>query len=126
MYKNKVKRVCFHSSEIRNKQGPFRPQFVNHSNFINDITVFMDSIPMTIMSCTIDKLKHCRHYTQPEQPYNLSLVFILERFVKYFLKPIETGIIMLEARGKKEDAKILKHIKEIMNNGTRFVDKDDF
>lgn len=126
-YNNKkVKRVCFHSSEIRGRKGPFSDKVIDYDNFINDLTNFMNNLPVTVFSSTIDKEKHCMKYTDPVHPYNLCLDFILERFVKYYLKWHEKGIIILEARGKAEDEFILNHIKKTISLGTYFVDRSYF
>lgn len=120
---NKVKRVCFHSSEIRGRKGPFSHKIIDYHNFITDLTNFMDDLPITIFSSTIDKEKHCKMYTKPFHPYNLCLDFILERFVKYYLGSKQKGIIILEARGKKEDKFVLDHIKRVIDNGTYWVNR---
>lgn len=37
-YGNKMKRVCFHSRNIRKKEGPFNPSIINYHDFENDLS----------------------------------------------------------------------------------------
>ncbi|WP_079933151.1 DUF3800 domain-containing protein [Carboxydocella sp. ULO1] len=120
------KRVCFHSSEIRNKRGPFSAEVINYCDFIADLTAFMTSLDYVIFSSHINKLSHLCTYINPKHPYALCLEFIIERFGKFFLKPInKSGLIVLESRGKNEDKNLLKRICEILKNGTKFVESSD-
>lgn len=120
------KRICFHSREIRRREKPFSDDLINRENFLQDLSGFLDYVPCHIVSSTINKEKHFKGYCYPKHPYNLNLNFVLERFVKFYLNNGETGIIILEARGKDEDKKVLKHIKELIDNGTRFVEAEYF
>lgn len=126
-YKNNYRRVCFHSRDIRRREKPFSDDTINRSEFLNDLSVFLDSIPCTIISSSINKEQLYReYYYNPIHPYNLTLIFILERFVKYFLNDEESCIIILEARGKDEDRKLLEHIKKVIDYGTTFVSPELF
>lgn len=126
-YSSKMKRVVFHSKEIRNKTKAFDPTIIDYDNFLYDLTDFISSTQMYIISSTIDKYTHCIKYITPFHPYNLCLDFILERFVTLILnKENKKGVIILEARGKKEDKFILEHIKNILNNGTDYVSAEKF
>ncbi|CBH20241.1 conserved protein of unknown function [Acetoanaerobium sticklandii] len=122
----KIKRVCFHSNEVRGRKGPFSDKVIDYNNFICDLSGFMENLPATIFSSTIDKEEHCKKYITPLHPYNLCLDFVLERFVKYYLKPNEYGVIVLEARGAGEDRFVLNHIKEVIDKGTRCVNDSYF
>ncbi|SKB00056.1 Protein of unknown function [Caloramator quimbayensis] len=125
-YKGHLKRVCFHSVDIRTKKGPFSDKIIRYNDFIIDLSAILDEIPAIIVSSTIDKYNLYMKYNSPYNPYNLSLNFVLERFVKYILKPGEKGIVILEARGEKDDKKLLDHIKFIIDNGTNVVSSNYF
>jgi|Wag4MinimDraft_15_1082655.scaffolds.fasta_scaffold01819_3 hypothetical protein len=122
----KMKRVCFHSKAIRGRNKPFSEKTIDYQAFILELSNLISEISMIILSSTVDKYEHFLKYTNPIHPYNLNLNFILERFVKYILKPNETGYIILEARGKREDKIILDHIKNLIDNGTSFVGPEYF
>lgn len=125
-YKGKVKRVCFHSHEIRKGKDAFNENVIDKTQFMKDISNYMLNLEIDIFSATLDKEEHCRKYTDPDNPYNLCINFILERFVKYYLNENERAIIILEARGRKEDSTLLNHIKYLIDNGTKFVSKEHF
>ncbi len=121
-----IKRVCFHSREIRRKEGPFSIKKIVREDFLQDISSVMEDIPCKIISSTINKKDHVKKYISPDNPYNLCLNFVMERIVKFYLKSDETAIVVLESRGKKEDKNILNHIKYIIDNGTNCINSEYF
>lgn len=130
-YKNKTKRVCLHSRDIRKKDGPFLLDKNTYSNFMNDLTNFLESIDTKIISININKEKLCRKYNDPFDPYEISSEFLIERYVKFLLENNTQGIIMLEARGSKEDRMLLQHLKGVIKLGTgnsdrKYVKSTDF
>lgn len=125
-YKGKLKRVCFHSHEIRKGKDAFSDIIIDKTKFITDLSNYMMNIEVDIFSSTLDKEAYCERYMNPVNPYDLCMNFILERFVKYYLKSDEKAMIILEARGKTEDEKLLNHIKNIIDNGTYYVSSSYF
>lgn len=124
-YKNQPKRVCFHSREIRHQEGPFSQKIINYNAFIQDLSNTISNLPIQIFSSSIDKVAHVKKYVTPIHPYNLSLNFIIERFVKYFLHNNQKAIIVIEAQGKKEDNFKLKYLKDFVDNGSDYVTRED-
>ena len=57
--------------------------------------------------------------------YDLCFDFIFERLVKFAI-PNENCLVILERRGKKEDHKLLSHIRQILQKGTQFVNASQF
>ncbi|WP_028551732.1 DUF3800 domain-containing protein [Paenibacillus sp. UNC451MF] len=115
-YKGSLKRVCFHSSEIRKRSYPFNR--INYDDFMPAISNMIDKIPTKIISCYIDKKKHYLKYKTPDHPYHIAIRFIMERYCKGLNEANKKGIIIIESRGKKEDRFVLKHIVEILEQGT--------
>lgn len=118
-YKSGVKRVCFHSREIRNRRVAFNPEIIDHPSFIADLSSLMANIPMTLYASHIDKERHVNQYKYPDSPYDLCMVFVLER-VLYDLDGNDSCIIVLESRGRKEDRELLTFIKYLLNHGSRY------
>lgn len=52
--------------------------------------------------------------------YEVAFDFLMERYI-YATKNDKKGIIMLEARGKKEDKKLLEHILKVMSIGNKKI-----
>lgn len=125
-YKDAIKRVCFHSCEIRGAKNAFSKNVIDREAFLSDLNMYMSDLKIDIFSATLDKENICRKYENPYNPYDICMNFILERFVKYYLNSNETAIIVLEARGKKDDKNLLEHIKSIIDNGTYYVSSNYF
>ncbi|MFV9511795.1 DUF3800 domain-containing protein [Tepidibacillus sp. LV47] len=115
-YKDAEKRVVFHSKEIRKKESPFDK--IDYKSFITDLSRMIERAPGKIISASINKEEHYKKYVNPYHPYHLTVDFILERYCHRLNELNKDGIILLEARGKKEDKFVLKHIVEVIENGT--------
>ena len=131
-YKGTLKRVCFHSRDIRKKDGPF--YFTDeaiYDDFICNLTSFLSIVNTKIISITINKENLCRQYSWPHDPYEISSKFLIERYTKFLLDKQARGIIVIESRSKTEDRKLHSHLKNIIHFGTGehnriFVDSSDF
>ncbi|WP_025568861.1 DUF3800 domain-containing protein [Bacillus sp. UNCCL81] len=125
-YKNNEKKVVFHSREIRKKEGPFEPTNINYPKFITDLSSLMTETRYKIFSSSIDKLVHCYQYIDPYHVYNLCLTFVIERYCMHLNNYNLNGLLLLESRGKKEDAFILKHITRLLDRGTQYKSPEHF
>jgi hypothetical protein len=125
-YKSGEKRVVFHSREIRKKEGPFNPKVIDYNTFLSDLTNAIDQTPFSIYSSSIDKARHIMQYAQPYPVYDLCLEFIIERYCRTLKRNGQEGILLLESRGKKEDAKILKYLTKLLKEGNRYRSSEDF
>lgn len=124
-YNDELRRVCFHSSEIRRRKNAFSFKDKETSSlFLNDLTDVLRKIKISLFSAHINKLELVKTYHTPFDPYELALTFILERIGMSIQN--KDAVIILESRGKKEDKKLLRHIREILDNGTGFKPADDF
>lgn len=120
-YKDGLKRVCFHSYEIRKCRNAFDKNCINREDFLTDLSDFMKSVPTTIITSAIDKVAYCKKYPQGEPIYNKCMTFIIERFAFILNKKNLNGIIMLEARGKKDDKDLLDYLKNVLDYGTDYL-----
>ena len=82
---------------------------------------FIERTNFTIFSSGIDKDFLNQKYNSPYPVYWFSLVFLIERYAIYLEERGKTGIIVLEARGKKEDTNLLRMIVPQIECGTDFV-----
>ena len=98
--------VVLHEHEIRKQTGPFhiltklsvRERFHDELN-----SIFIDA-PMTIIGAVIHKLRHRAQYVAPMNPYDLALVFCLERafeFLRVRGQDQKRTFAVFEARGGK-------------------------
>lgn len=125
-YKNTEKMICFHSREIRKREGPFKLDGGRYQHFANDLTEMIEKQDFKIYSTTIDKEELCNRYETPFHPYQLAAEFLLERYSSFLNRVNKNGIIMLEARGNKEDKFVLKHLIEILDKGNFFRSRNSF
>ncbi|MBH8600531.1 DUF3800 domain-containing protein [Thermoactinomyces sp. CICC 23799] len=116
-YKDGLKRVVFHSREIRKRLGPFNPKLIKYNEFITDISKLIKNTTFSIYSSSINKAKHVLKYSDPFPVYTLCLEFIVERYCRKLNEENKNGILLLESRGKKEDKIILAHIINILKHG---------
>ncbi len=124
-YNGNQKRVCFHSREIRNRNNAFRQDCIDHDAFILELSALLASVPITLFASHIDKLSHIQQYTHPKSPYNLCMTFVLERVI-YSINNSDKCIIVLEARGKKEDNELLDFIKRLIDHGSDYCPASSF
>lgn len=124
-YKGSSKRVCFHSREIRGRREAFNPELIDYDAFILDLSTMMVSIPMKLYASHINKVQHVDHYKYPDSPYDLCMTFVLERIMRDI--PIDaTCIVIVEARGTKEDKELLNRIKTLLDYGNRYYSPKAF
>lgn len=116
-YDNKLKEnkcVCFHSREIRRRDKAFNDKLIDNNFFLIDLTKTLNNTNCKIISVTIDLVSYLRNgYFQ--SVYEKAFDLLLDRFV-HIIKNGKKAIMMLEARGKEEDKKLLKHIYEVVFN----------
>lgn len=123
-YNKKSKRVCLHSAEIRRKKGPFDNMILEeYESFQHDLSNTLKNVSLKLFSVHVDKLEHFLKYTTPFDPYELSLTFILERISFHINR--EDTIIVLESRGKNEDKFLLNFLKQLIDNGSDYISKEN-
>ena len=117
--------VILHSYDIRNSKGPFSDSALFSSyrkqDLIHDIGSLIDKLPIKVFGVLIKKDILDKRYSHPNDPYELSLEFIMER-VLYHVKR-ENGIVKIfaESRGKNEDKKLQYKYLAVLEEGTFYV-----
>lgn len=124
-YDGITKRVCFHSRDIRNRRGAFNPDLIDYDAFILDLSHVIDEMPMTLYASHIDKAKHANHYKYPSSPYDLCMTFVLERIMRDVPEDAKC-VVILEARGEKEDKELFNNIKNLLDHGNSYYDSSVF
>jgi hypothetical protein len=100
--------TVLHEREIRKRLGDF--SFLNDSaqrqRFLNEVSVFVQRAPFTLIAAIIQKAVLLAQNPQPENPYDLALKFCLEEtfdFLKSVNQESRRAHIICESRGTKED-----------------------
>lgn len=122
--------VVLHSRDIRKWQNDFKilGDLKLRNRFYQDLDRLIENLDFKIIASAIVKTDFIKTYgPQANNPYDLSLTFILERtiFLTDYLKCHKVKVVA-EARGKKEDSQLHDQYQITLNNGTTFVTSDRF
>lgn len=103
--------VILHSHKIRKQKEEFAilGNLPTMEKFVERINDLITSTPFFVIATVIDKRRLQKQYTTPQSPYNLGLLFCLERATKYLDEQGQKELltyVVVEARGKKEDAEL--------------------
>ncbi|QDU79200.1 hypothetical protein Pla110_09050 [Polystyrenella longa] len=121
--------INFHSRDIRKRQGAFSELIArnNYRDFVSELSQCMEDMPYTLFVSVIRKDMLSQKYKYAENPYDLSLKFLLERVLDFVkAKGIKELPIIAEARGKNEDNQLKAEFFDLLGRGTGFVKKEEF
>ena len=122
------KKVILHSRDIRKCEKEFVILFDLEIKkaFYENINRIISNNDYIIISSVIQKQRYVQKYGKLlDDVYEISLSFIIERAIfclDEINEPNKELLIILEKRGKKEDAKLNEHFNKILNRGTGFID----
>ncbi len=111
-----------HERDIRKDSGDFSELKTREKKtaFLNDLTDMVLATPFTLVCCIIRKDLLRRRYAEPANPYHIALGFGMER-VFYFLRSkgavTRRTHIVVEKRGKKEDAELELECRRVCDGG---------
>jgi hypothetical protein len=121
--------VIFHRKELVNARPPFealRDPAVK-AEFDAELTRLLSDWAYTVITVCIDKKAHKERYaTWRYDPYHYCLAVLLERFVFFLNRRKLAGDAMAESRGGKEDRRLKASFSRLWENGTEFVDPQQF
>lgn len=117
--------VILHSRDIRKAQGDFGflTDPAKRQPFHDRINDIMANCAYTIIAVAIRKDRHAAQYRYPANPYDLALLFGLERLVSVLEGARqEEVVIVAEKRGEREDREVYTAFQRITTAGSEFVD----
>lgn len=131
---NRIKRdiwgsehVIFHSRDIRKCEKEFKYLFdlKLKQRFYEMLDKGISDGVYSIVSSAILKEEYIKKYGKlSDDVYEVSLSFIIERAIFYLdslkQKHLELEIV-IEKRGRKEDAKLKEHFQRLLSRGTAYV-----
>lgn len=108
--------VVMHSRHIRKRLGPFKvlQDKSTREKFLGQISTFFKESRATIIAAAINKARHKDQYKRPMDPYEIALLFCLERLYGYMLDRGDQGnpvTCVFEERGGAEDEALAKVFK---------------
>lgn len=121
--------IVLTSSAIRHRKGVFSILTDSKTNeaFIADMNRVMTDTEYWLISSVIHKKAHKEQYVEPFDPYELSVDFLLERFV-HFVRwhGGQLGHVVFESRSPKDDARVQREYSSVLTDGTPFISARTF
>lgn len=114
--------IILHEREIRKSEPPF--EFLRQSkevrkNFLNDISSLMDNVDIEVFASVIDKNRLLKKYSNPWNPYEIAMHFLLEGILFSLKRKKQKGSvadIVFEKRGRVEDNELELEFRRIVAN----------
>lgn len=120
-------KVIFHSRDIRKCEKEFKILLDNDikAAFYKELNLAISDSNYTVISSIVDKEKYIKRYGKLRNDvYEIALSFIVERAV-FFLDSVternKNLYLIIEKRGKREDAKLRNYINDLLRIGTYYV-----
>lgn len=116
--------IIFHRKELINQKYPFDSLKDEElrKKFNKDFLYLINNLEFKIITVIIDKLEHTKKYeTWKYDPYHYCMEIVIERFFFFLRDKASKGDVMIESRGGKEDIRLKKSFKRILNEGTNFI-----
>ena len=111
--------TILHEHAIRKEKDDFT-FLMTHSNlrkeFLDDLNRIINNSPIQIITSIINKKELCKRYSHPYNPYELALLFCLERLFDFLISNGQEGKqihVIFERRGKKEDSSLELEFRRI-------------
>lgn len=120
--------VILHSVDIRKQKGTFNilREREKREAFLNDVTNVMTHLNYKIIASGIHKADHLRQYMMPENPYNLTLEFMMERLFFYFKNTNSKCLLIAESRDDADNRRLYQVFNNLMRNGNSNVTATEF
>jgi hypothetical protein len=117
--------IVLHEHDIRKQKPPFvfLKSEAKRNVFMTELSDIVAAAPMTIIAAVIHKAQLVQRYVQPHDPYELALLFCMERLYA-FLQDCNatqaTTHVVVERRGKTEDAALELEFRRIKDGANRW------
>lgn len=124
--------VVLHENEIRKQKGEFA--FLSHlptrTEFMDRLTSIMEASNFILITCVVDKNRLSRSEGAASNPYHIALGICLEALREFLAEKGQDQVqthVVVECRGKKEDAELELEFRRICdgeNAGNRHLPFD--
>jgi len=116
--------VIFHRKELINQKHPFDSlKNENKRNEFNkEFIELLTGLDFKMITVIIDKFEHTTKYeTWKYDPYHYCMEIIVERYFFFLKEKLDRGDVMIESRGGKEDIRLKKSFRKILDEGTSYI-----
>lgn len=120
--------IILHRKELVNKKYPFHSLMdeATERNFNQQFVSMLRNWDFQVIGVVIDKQEHNQQYsTWKYDPYHYCQEILLERFRLFLNMNGARGDVMIESRGGKEDMRLKKSFRQLMETGTRYLKAEE-
>ncbi len=112
--------IIFHSRSIRKCEPPFNNLLDKSVRlpFYEALNSFFNKSRLTVIASVILKKKLKDQYSDPSNPYELSMMFLMERFLYFLEERGDKGYITVESRDSKANKNLFEEYSNILANGS--------
>ncbi|HET6143874.1 MAG TPA: DUF3800 domain-containing protein [Candidatus Acidoferrales bacterium] len=117
-------KVILHRRDIIDRIGPFAilKRVEVQQQFDASLTELLTEASYRVFTSVIDKKEHSMRYKIWRfHPYHYCLTVVLERYVQWLERTDNTGDVLVESRGRKENMQLCKAFEYVYKNGTDHV-----
>ena len=114
--------VVLHEHEIRKGERDFaflHTTTQRREQFMDNLSAVMADTQMSVIATVIDKHRLTETYKIPRNPYEISLLFCMERLLETLLNLNQSEkrvYVVFESRGKREDKELESEFRRICAN----------
>ena len=114
--------VVLHERDIRKSLGPFaflRTDRERRERFMARMNDLVETAPMDLYASVIDKNRLKERYANPWNPYEVALLFCMERLLAKLIEEGQPGRrvhVLFESRGREEDSQLELEFRRIVEN----------
>jgi hypothetical protein len=123
--------VVLHELDIRRQRPPFAflKSRAKREAFLYDLSAVIAEAQFTVIAAAIKKDAHKRRYVVPASPYDVAMQFCLERAYRFLQERAahrSTTHVIVERRGKREDAELAAAFRDICAGSSPVGEMDCF
>jgi len=95
--------------------------------FNNELLTLITKWEFQVITVVLDKLEHNESYdnTWKYDPYHYCQEILIERYRLFLKLRNAKGDVMIESRSGKEDMRLKKSFRKLMENGTHYLTSDE-
>ena len=119
--------VILRSYDIRKQKGSFSYLVDKRKRevFYNELDILVKSLDFKIIATAVRKDKLKNRYSNPGNPYNICLQFILERSIMFLGKSNNTMLFRIESRETHNDRKLAEVYEKFRSSDHSFFKKEE-
>jgi hypothetical protein len=120
--------VILHREEMVARRGPFSVlrEMTRNEAFRRDLLELVTEARFRVFAVVVDKIgtQGKRYGPLPSHPYDIGVLAMMERYCGWLNFTRNTGDVLAESRGGREDGQLKSAYRTVYDSGTRFRPKE--